>query len=273
MKFAYCGYDFFESVFDAVVRENHELVELFTWPCDNQYDFNTRLISKGEEIGSRITLSPISIDDLSRLRDKGVELLISAAYPYKIPPWNSYLRYAVNFHPTLLPHGRGPWPLPWTILKGLKESGVTVHEVSEDWDAGAILLQESFPVCATENLETLSAKCQMLAAEMSGVIFRNIDRFWSNRAEQRGGSYWPMPRSEERELNWKEPVRDLDKVIRAFGKFDSHARIGKNLKYVQYATVWEADHCYKPGTVVHRMNKEIIVAALDGYVCIRDFDE
>ena len=39
-------------------------------------------------------------------------------------------RGVFGMHPTLLPVGRGRAPIPWTILKGLKETGVTAFEIA-----------------------------------------------------------------------------------------------------------------------------------------------
>ena len=41
-----------------------------------------------------------------------------------------------GIHPTLLPEGRGRAPIPWAILKGLKETGVTLFKLDEGVDTG-----------------------------------------------------------------------------------------------------------------------------------------
>jgi methionyl-tRNA formyltransferase len=153
MRFAYCGYDFFHECLSLLVESGHELTELFTWPTDNEYDFNTNVMKLAQRSKARITLSPISQYDLERLRQKGTELIISAAYPYKIPDWRGLLAYGVNIHPSYLPTGRGPWPLPWVILKNLNSTGVTIHELSSGWDAGHIVLQDKIAVSHRETLE------------------------------------------------------------------------------------------------------------------------
>jgi len=52
----------------------------------------------------------------------------------------------INFHPTLLPKGRGSAPIINTILEGWKESGVTMYFVDEGIDRGDIIGQERFEV-------------------------------------------------------------------------------------------------------------------------------
>jgi methionyl-tRNA formyltransferase len=53
---------------------------------------------------------------------------------------------AINVHPSLLPRHRGPLPLFWTYYANDRVSGVTVHHASQVFDAGDIILQESFPL-------------------------------------------------------------------------------------------------------------------------------
>ena len=53
---------------------------------------------------------------------------------------------AINVHPSLLPRHRGPLPLFWTYYADDRMSGVTVHHASQVFDAGDIILQESFPL-------------------------------------------------------------------------------------------------------------------------------
>ncbi len=48
---------------------------------------------------------------------------------------------AINLHSSLLPAFRGGDPLFWQVLNGVEETGVTVHRLSDQVDAGPILKQ------------------------------------------------------------------------------------------------------------------------------------
>jgi methionyl-tRNA formyltransferase len=54
-------------------------------------------------------------------------------------------RRCVNVHPSLLPALRGPDPIFRALERGLVESGVTLHEVANDIDAGNIVAQAARP--------------------------------------------------------------------------------------------------------------------------------
>ena len=78
-----------------------------------------------------------------------------------------------------------------------------------------------------------------------------------------------MPDESDRTLNWNYDVERLKKISKAFGKFDSFAVFDNKEWVVQDINVWHENHNLVPGTVVHRMNKEVVIAAKDGYVCLR----
>jgi methionyl-tRNA formyltransferase len=83
-----------------------------------------------------------------RLRSLRPDLICVATFPRRIPKETTKLAAlgAINLHPSLLPRHRGPLPLFWTYHADDRVAGVTVHHTSENFDAGDIILQESFPL-------------------------------------------------------------------------------------------------------------------------------
>ena len=271
MRFAYCGYDFFHECLSLLVESGHELTELFTWPTDNEYDFNTNVMKLAQRSKARITLSPISQYDLERLRQKGTELIISAAYPYKIPDGRGLLAYGVNIHPSYLPTGRGPWPLPWVILKNLNSTGVTIHELSSGWDAGHIVLQDKIAVSHRETLESLSLRSQMLARKLVSEFMDDIDKVWNARKPQGASVYWPMPGKKDRTISWEMGVEEIDRICRAFSKFEAFVFIDGVRHFVRKVDFWKEKHMFGPGTVALRGNREVVYATTDGFVALSSY--
>ena len=52
---------------------------------------------------------------------------------------NAPVNGTLGIHPTLLPQGRGRAPIPWAIIKGLRETGVTLFKLDEGVDTGDIV--------------------------------------------------------------------------------------------------------------------------------------
>lgn len=272
MKVAYCGYDFFYSCFEELVDQGHEVVSIFSFPCDNEYDFNLRLKASAKGLNVPFSEEALSAADIDRLRDEGCDLIIVAAYPYKVPTYEG-IPYAINIHPTLLPEGRGRWPLPWIILKTLKESGTTIHKITQDWDSGDILVKKTYKVLSNDNLETISAKSQIAARAALRELLPDIKGYWDESIRQEDGSSWPFPSASDRTIIWEHGYEEIDRIVRAYGKFESFAKFDGKKWLVQDATCWLEDHSYTPGTVMHRADREVTIACGDGFVCLRHFKE
>ena len=64
----------------------------------------------------------------------------------------------LNIHPSLLPAFRGLHPQARALEAGVRVSGATVHFVSEEMDAGPIIVQGAVPVAAGDTEDTLAAR-------------------------------------------------------------------------------------------------------------------
>jgi len=90
--------------------------------------------------------------------DHGVELVVDAGYD-RIHSRNfvdAFRGRIINVHPSLLPDFAGAMDAIEQALKaGVKMTGATVHIVTDDLDAGPILIQESVPVLRDDTVESL----------------------------------------------------------------------------------------------------------------------
>ncbi len=71
---------------------------------------------------------------------------------------------AINLHGSLLPKYRGRCPINWAVLNGEKETGVTLHYMTEKPDAGDILAQEKFPIGPDDTALDVHQKAAKAAA-------------------------------------------------------------------------------------------------------------
>ncbi len=271
-KIAYCGYDFFHACLRDLLERSFEIGCVFSFECDNRYNYNEYLREICRNRGIPLYLTPVDASCVQDLARQGYELLISAGYKHKLPDLAPFGIKGINVHPTLLPLGRGVWPLPWTLLSQQPRSGVTVHKLSPVFDGGDILAQRDFAVSPAEDLETLSAKLQMLAVEVLAAVVANLQDSWDNATPQTHRvSAVPMYSQQQRTLDWRNRVADIERICRAFGKFGSYARFEGQDWLVTKLSVWSQAHGFTPGTVVHKTNTEMIVAAGDGMVCLQYF--
>lgn len=270
MKIAFFGYDFFSNVLESLSENGFEVVKVFGCEVDNEYNFDKDVRSFCEDRGVSFTSAKVTVEDIRLLNDAGVDLLVVAAYPHRVPVEAASMP-GLNVHPTLLPDGRGPWPLPWTILNELSETGVTVHVLTKSFDDGAILAQSRVALSADDDLETLSYKLQLLAPDLVLGVAKDLESAVKAAEPQGSGSYLPMPTDDARTLDWSMSIREIEKIGRAFGKFECYANVGKREVCITDLRVWSADHGYRVGDVVRETAGELVVAASDGLVLLREF--
>jgi methionyl-tRNA formyltransferase len=268
MRFAFAGFDRWRVVFEAFVAAGWEPVALYTIPVDDRLDFNSEMVERAEKLHIPVQLSRLREDDLRVLAHRQCDALIVAGYEWRIPDWRTHLRYAVNFHPSPLPEGRGPYPLMRAILGDRREWGVSCHRIDAQFDTGEIVAIEHFPLEADEWHETLQLKLQMAANRLATRVAGNFERLWSESRPQAEGSYWPRLADAERTLDFTRPVAESMRIVRACGLVECIAPLHGTKVYVRRAVAWQEEHRYEPGQVVHKHRRSVVVAAADGFVAL-----
>jgi methionyl-tRNA formyltransferase len=269
MRFAFAGIDFLGDVFETLLSRGWEPVKLFSRPCDGIYDFNDVTIARARNLRLPVQMTRIRPSDLASLKAMGCEALVVAGYPWLVKGWEHHLPYALNFHPSPLPEGRGPYPLFQAILDEVPRWGVSAHVMEPAFDTGPIIAQKRFDITAGETHDTLLAKCQIAAKEVASDLANDLPRLWANATPQGTGSYWPRVTQTQRTVNWTGDVSSVLRTIRAFGSIEAFAQIDSRYIYLWEATGWQEPHRFRPGTLVHRHRKHLVVAARDGFVQVR----
>lgn len=101
----------------------------------------------------------------SALTEAGVELTVLAGYDQLLRPsyFAGYRGRTINIHPSLLPAHGGAGMMGDAVHRavleaGDAETGVTIHEVTPELDAGPILAQSRVPVRAGDDAGRLAAR-------------------------------------------------------------------------------------------------------------------
>ncbi len=119
-----------------------------------------------------LALQNFDIELLTTLVRHDIDLVCLAGFMRLIPKnvVEAFEYRMLNIHPALLPKygGQGMWGMKVheaVIASGDRESGCTVHFVTERYDEGAILHQLKCPVLADDTPESLSARVLQLEHE------------------------------------------------------------------------------------------------------------
>jgi methionyl-tRNA formyltransferase len=124
----------------------------------------------------------------------------------------------LGIHPTLLPEGRGRASIPWAIIKGLQETGVTMFKLDEGVDTGPILGQVRVPIDPRETSGTLynkviAAHKILIRETFPGVSDGSIELTVQDEAR---ATEWPGRSPSDGELHPRlMSAEEVDRHVRA----------------------------------------------------------
>ena len=97
---------------------------------------------------------------IRHLERHNVELVVLAGFMRLLSDYfvNKYRNRIMNIHPALLPSFKGTEGIKDAWDYGVKVTGPSVHFVTEDLDAGPIILQKPVAIEEDDTTETLEAK-------------------------------------------------------------------------------------------------------------------
>jgi len=126
----------------------------------------------------------------------------------------------LNIHCSLLPKLRGACPIEVAILKGLKETGVTIQLMSEELDTGNILFQKKVEIKDNDTAGSLSRKLQKLMVENVEKVIINWTKGKIKPKEQNHSKatfcYRQDKSKDAARIDWKNTAKEIDRKVRAF---------------------------------------------------------
>ena len=160
--------------------DNKELIISHVFSNNKHSDLNSYLLNtkvqyflfEEKEISGKV------FDELKKINPK---LIILAGFLKKIPP--SYLSFfknkIINIHPSLLPKYGGKGMYGSNIHKKViqnkeSESGITIHYVSKEYDAGKIIFQKKIKVDKNDTPKKLEKKIHKLEYEYFPKIVESL---------------------------------------------------------------------------------------------------
>lgn len=155
------------------------------------------------------------------LRRLAPDLLVLAAYGQVLGPevLAAARLAALNVHPSLLPRYRGAAPVAWALLRGERETGVTIIRMTEEVDGGDILAQEATAIAEEETAGELEARLARLGA---GLLLRTLARLDEALAGARpqgpppkdGSALAPRLTKADGLLDWSRPAEEIRNRVR-----------------------------------------------------------
>ncbi len=215
---------------EALIKNGYNIVAVITNPDEPAGRKNiitpppTKMWAEKNNIP--VFQPPVLKIENSKLKIPPADLYIVAAYGKIIPKDILDLPKlgALNIHPSLLPHRRGPSPIQYTILNGDTETGVTIIKMDELMDHGPILAQQElefsiynlqFTKTTYKNLHDELAKlgAELLIETLPKWITGEIKSIPQNEAQ---ATYSKILKKEDGRIDWSWPAEKIERMVRAF---------------------------------------------------------
>ncbi len=216
--------DFAVPSLEALVREGHDLALVVTQPDRPRGRGRTLTPPPVKQAAGKhglAVLQPASLrspEARDRIASLAPDFLAVVAYGELLPPplLNLPPLGAVNIHPSLLPAYRGPAPIQWTLINGESETGVCSMFMSEEMDAGDIILTEKVPIQPEETAGELHDRLALIGAE---VLVRTIRLVAAGQAapvpqDDSRASYAPRLTKAHGRIDWRQPAHRPVDLIR-----------------------------------------------------------
>lgn len=202
------------------------------------------------------------------------DLIAVVAYGKILPKFIlDYPRYGcINIHGSLLPKYRGSAPIQWAVINGETKTGVTSMYMSEELDAGDILLTKE---TAIEPHETAGEVFDRLAAMGADLLLETIARLeqgdiHATPQDPSQVSSAPMLKKEHGKIDWTKSSDEIIGLIRGLNPWPvAYTSTNKGILKIYHAEKEEIPSDLPSGTVIENP-QSLIVKTGDGCISLKE---
>ncbi len=216
---------------------------------------------------------PVSLkttESITQLKALQPDLIIVVAYGLLLPQEVLDIPKlgCINVHASLLPRWRGAAPIQHSILAGDKETGISIMQMDQGLDTGAVLKTLSCPIDTTETSQTLHDKLSFLGAKALIDVLSNINSLVASPQDDSLATYAHKINKADAKINWHSSAIEIDRQIRAFNPWPITftSLHDKTIRIIEASLIQnELGSSPKPGTI-NIIDNKLFVATEDGYL-------
>ena len=212
------------------------------------------------------TYQPKSVrnsEALEMLASFEADLVVVTAYGKILP--SAILTAAplgcINVHASILPRYRGASPITQAIIAGDAQTGVSIMQLDEGMDTGAVHSQRAIPIAPEDTCGTMSIKLAELGAKL---LLDTMPAILSGESEPQGqddtlATHAPLLSKEDGRLDFSQSAAVLERRIRGYSPWPgAFTTFGEDRILVTKATL--ADGSGEPGVIIGTSKRGIQVA-------------
>jgi methionyl-tRNA formyltransferase len=226
LKIIFAGTPSFAArALEALLANNHEIVAVLTQP-DRPAGRGMQLMPSpvklvalrhGIPVLQPLTLKSAEVQQLAAFKS---DVMVVAAYGLLLPlPVLLTPRLGcLNIHASLLPRWRGAAPIQRAILAGDSETGITIMQMDEGLDTGAMLLKKTCQITLMDTAQTLHDKLAELGAEAIIEVLDNLKQrnLHAEVHDASQATYAAKIVKAEALLDWTQTASQLQRAVRAY---------------------------------------------------------
>lgn len=283
MKILFAGTpEFAVPALQALIDSEHDIIGVYTQPdrpsgrgqhC-HPSPVKTLALQHNLQIFQPKTLRNIQAQQ--ELINLQPDMMIVAAYGLILPKiiLDAPKYGCINIHASLLPRWRGAAPIHRAILAGDTETGITIMQMAEGLDTGAMLYKTICPIDLKDTTKTLHDKLATLGAlSLMAVLNKPIETLQPELQDEQLATYASKISKSEANLDWQQSAESLHRAIRAF--YPAYSYLDSQL-----VKIWEADifphppgrdakYCVSTGTIIQTHPESIDVMTGDGILSLK----
>lgn len=194
------------------------------------------------------------------------DLIAVSCFPRRLPPALLALPAlgALNVHPSLLPHHRGPAPLFWTLRSGEARTGVTVHHMDAGFDTGPIALQQAWTLPDGVDGASADATLARLGGDLLVRAVRQLADGTLPRTPQPAGfGAEPWPKAADFTLDRRWPAQRAFNFMRGTHHWQRPYPVVVDGGRVLLRRALQLGPGLAPGTVVEQRGADVWVQFAD----------
>ena len=219
--------DFAVAVLAALVAAGHEIACVYSQPPrpagrgKQDRPNPTHLFAESRGIPVRTPKSLRNAESQAEFAALDAEVAVVAAYGLILPRpiLEAPTRGCLNVHGSLLPRWRGAAPIQRAIMAGDSETGITIMQMDEGLDTGAMLLRRALPIGDDETAGSLHDRLAVLGAGMMVEALARLESLSPEPQPAEGVTYAAKIAKDEARIDWSRPAAELHNHIRGLSPF------------------------------------------------------
>lgn len=183
----------------------------------------------------------------------------------------------LNVHGSILPKWRGAAPIQRSLWAGDKQTGVTIMQMDEGLDTGAMLHKVYCDITAFDTSATLYDKLAAIAPTALVDVLDGLEagKFTAEPQEDSQATHAKKLSKEEAKLDWQQSAEQLERNVRAFIPWPvAYVQTQDDKGFEQTVKVWAADvlpHENAPaGTILRADKTGIHIATAQGVLVLTE---